>query len=120
MKRDVGAPPLPLAGEGVGGWGPVSGAGEIKNASRAATSVRASGPWQSARRQLTRSRLAVFGLVILVVLLATALFADVLAPYPYTLQDVNNARRGPSLAHWLGTDELGRDMLSRVMYGARI
>jgi ABC-type dipeptide/oligopeptide/nickel transport system permease subunit len=82
--------------------------------------MRVRGPWRSAWRQLTRSRLAVFGLAILVVLLATALFADVLAPYPYTLQDVNSARRGPSLAHWLGTDELGRDMLSRVMYGARV
>jgi ABC-type dipeptide/oligopeptide/nickel transport system permease subunit len=62
----------------------------------------------------------VLGLVILVVLIATAVLADVLAPYPYTLQDVTNARRGPSVAHWLGTDELGRDMLSRIMYGARI
>ncbi len=81
---------------------------------------RTQGPWRSAWRQLRRSRLAMFGLIVLTLLLATALLADVLAPYPYTLQEVTNARKGPSPAHWLGTDELGRDMLSRVMYGARI
>src|SRR4051812_6416383 len=100
----------------------VSGhAGTPRVASRAIVpESQTRGPWRTAWHELTRSRLTVFGLVLLALLLATALFADVLAPYPYTLQEVTNARKGPSPAHWLGTDELGRDMLSRVMYGARV
>jgi ABC-type dipeptide/oligopeptide/nickel transport system permease subunit len=54
------------------------------------------------------------------VLTGLALLADVLAPYPFAYQDTSIARQGPSRAHWLGTDELGRDMLSRLMHGARI
>ena len=66
------------------------------------------------------SKFALFGLALLALLLLTAIFADVLAPYPPTAQNVALGRRGPSAAHWLGTDELGRDMLSRLIYGARI
>jgi len=81
---------------------------------------RIEGPWRSAGRRLLASRLALFGAVVLATLALVAVFADVLAPYPYWAQDVANTRRGPSAAHWLGTDELGRDMLSRIMYGGRV
>ncbi|MCC6179311.1 MAG: ABC transporter permease [Chloroflexi bacterium] len=86
----------------------------------ALAAARGDGPWRSAWRSLLRHRLAVFGLAVLAALVLVALLADVLAPYSYTQQAVSNARRGPSAAHWLGTDELGRDMLSRLMYGARV
>jgi ABC-type dipeptide/oligopeptide/nickel transport system permease subunit len=82
--------------------------------------ARPAGPWVLAWRQLRRSKLALFGLAVLVVLLLTAALADVVAPYSPTAQRVTIARQGPSAAHWLGTDELGRDMLSRLIYGARI
>ena len=100
-------------------------AGQVVVPSRVAASTqtipgRVHGPWRSAWQSLLASKLAVLGLVVLAILALVALFADVLAPYSYTVQDVPNARRGPSAAHWLGTDELGRDMLSRLMYGARI
>lgn len=49
-----------------------------------------------------------------------ALLADVLAPYPFTQQTPERAYQGPSSAHWLGTDQLGRDMLSRLLHGARV
>ena len=71
-------------------------------------------------RQVSRSKLALFGLAVLAILLLVAVFADLVAPYSVTQQNVALARRGPSAAHLLGTDELGRDMLSRLIYGARI
>lgn len=58
------------------------------------------------------------GFVLVVVVMA--LLAPVLAPYPYDLQNLLSANQSPSRAHWLGTDEFGRDLLSRIIYGARI
>lgn len=66
------------------------------------------------------NKAAVFGLVILVILIVCALFADVLAPYDYAAQDLKNRFLTPCLAHPFGTDNLGRDILSRVLYGTRI
>ena len=50
----------------------------------------------------------------------SALFAPWIAPYPFDVQDPSRLLQSPSMAHWLGTDRLGRDLLSRVMYGARV
>jgi oligopeptide transport system permease protein len=83
-------------------------------------SLAPTGPWQLAWIQLRRSKFALFGLGLLAVLLLAALCADLIAPYSPTAQNVALARRGPSAAHWLGTDELGRDMLTRLIYGGRI
>ncbi|HEX6118022.1 MAG TPA: ABC transporter permease [Dongiaceae bacterium] len=55
----------------------------------------------------------------LVVLILLALFAPWITPYPYDAQDLKIASHAPSLANWLGTDEFGRDVLSRIIYGAR-
>jgi ABC-type dipeptide/oligopeptide/nickel transport system permease subunit len=85
-----------------------------------AGAARPDGPWRMAWRQLRRSKLALFGLAVLVLLALVAIFADLVAPYSATQQNVALARRGPSAAYWLGNDELGRDMLSRLIYGARI
>jgi ABC-type dipeptide/oligopeptide/nickel transport system permease subunit len=108
--------PLRVQGGGTGGED-IPGPG----ASRAeAISPRPAGPWRLAWHRLWKSRLAVFGMAVLAVLLLAALFAESVAPYPYAAQNVAIARQGPSAAHWLGTDELGRDMLSRLIYGARV
>ena len=67
-----------------------------------------------------RSRGAGFGVVVLLVLLLTALTADLIAPYsPVQFQDADVLEQ-PSLSHFLGTDQLARDTLSRVIYGARV
>lgn len=71
-------------------------------------------------RRLKKNRLAMFGLVILVILVLTALFADFIAPYPYDLQDYSSVKQFPSKAHPFGTDNYGRDIFSRVIYGTRV
>jgi peptide/nickel transport system permease protein len=68
---------------------------------------------------VTRKYLASFGLAILVLMVLTAVFADIIAPYSPTKQDVDIALSAPSFQHLLGTDQLGRDVLSRLMLGAR-
>jgi len=58
-------------------------------------------------------------LAVLVLIAMAALFAPWVAPYPYDIQNLSATNKDPSLAHWLGTDEFGRDVLSRIIYGAR-
>lgn len=58
--------------------------------------------------------------VLLVLLVVISVLAPWLAPYPPNQQDLVNALQGPSGAHWLGTDDLGRDVLSRLMYGGQV
>jgi ABC-type dipeptide/oligopeptide/nickel transport system permease subunit len=70
-------------------------------------------------RRFARNRPAVFGLLIIVLMLVLAALAEVIAPYDWRAQDIVNRFSGPSPRHLLGTDELGRDILSRVLYGAR-
>lgn len=71
-------------------------------------------------RRIKRSRLAVAGLLIILALLFTALFADILAPYPYDKQNLQENFQSPGWQHPFGTDEFGRDIFSRVIYGSRI
>ena len=70
-------------------------------------------------RQLVADRTALAGLVIVAVVLLAALGAPLLAPHDPTAQDVLNRLQSPSAAHPLGTDHLGRDEFSRILYGAR-
>ncbi len=64
-------------------------------------------------------RVVIFGLVVLVILLLTAILAPWIAPYNPYKQDLDNVKGQPSVEHWLGTDTLGRDTLSRIIYGSR-
>ena len=75
--------------------------------------------WGDAFRRLIRNRMSMFSLVIVVLVLVIAIFGPALSPYDYTKQDIFNTSQPPSAEHWLGTDELGRDILSRLMWGAR-
>lgn len=69
--------------------------------------------------RLLRNPVAVVSLAVLFVLIAAAVFAPLLAPYDPIAQDLSASRQGPSAAHLLGTDALGRDLLSRIMWGGR-
>ncbi len=75
--------------------------------------------WRDAWFRLKRNRLAVFGLAVIVVLGLTAIFGPYLTPYDYLSQDLDARNLAPSLAHLFGTDDLGRDVFSRVVYGTR-
>ncbi|WP_040213236.1 ABC transporter permease [Clostridium polynesiense] len=78
------------------------------------------GPVMEILERFTRNKLAMLGLIILILLILSAVFADVLAPYGYDDQLVSRALQGPSSQHWFGTDKFGRDQFSRVLYGGRI
>jgi peptide/nickel transport system permease protein len=71
-------------------------------------------------RAITRHRLATAGLVIIVFLVLIAIFAPLLSPYSPYEQDLYHVLSPPSAIHWLGTDNLGRDLFSRILYGARV
>ena len=72
--------------------------------------------WES----FSRNRLALVGLILLAVLLCAAIFGPMLSPYPYDGMDAMSRNQASSAAHWFGTDQMGRDILTRVLYGARV
>lgn len=84
--------------------------------SRGRTQTHAALVW----RRLRRSKTAVAGLIIVGVYLFLALCGPWLAPYDPYFQDLNLSYLRPCMAHWLGCDEFGRDILSRLLYGARV
>ncbi len=77
-------------------------------------------PFADVMMRLARSPLAMFGLAIIFVLVFCAIFAEVISPYSPIKQDLMHMFETPTSAHWLGTDEFGRDILSRLIYGARV
>lgn len=79
-----------------------------------------SNPWLEAWRRLLKSKIGVAGMVIIVLLLLVAIFAPMLAPYDPYEQNILSRYKSPSAQHILGTDEMGRDILSRIIYGSRI
>jgi ABC-type dipeptide/oligopeptide/nickel transport system permease subunit len=81
--------------------------------------IKGRSQWGEFWRRLRRNRPAVVGLIIAVLLYVTALFAPWLAPYGYDEQNLDAVEQPPSWAYPLGTDEVGRDLLSRIIWGTR-
>ena len=77
------------------------------------------GFWQDAMYRYFKNKLAVLGLIISLIIIIITLFAPWIAPYTYEEQDYTKIGTPPSLENLMGTDELGRDILSRVIYGGR-
>lgn len=75
--------------------------------------------WRDAWRRLLLNRLATVGFVVVSCFLTVAILGPVIAPRDFLAQDVHRALEGPSADYWLGTDALGRDIFSRLIYGAR-
>ncbi|WP_322902972.1 nickel transporter permease [Paenibacillus campi] len=86
---------------------------------RPAQTIR-SGPWRDGIRLFMRNRTAVVGLVIVLLFIVLALIAPWITRYEYTAQVLADRLQPPSAKHWFGTDDLGRDIFTRTIYGARI
>jgi oligopeptide transport system permease protein len=95
--------------------GPLAGAVPAARAAVHGTSL-----WRDGVRRLLRNRLAMAGGIVIVLLCLVAIFADVLAPLPYTKTNFDRLNEAPTRDYPLGTDQLGRDLLSRMIYGARV
>src|ERR671916_2851804 len=93
---------------------------QIQHDAVAAPGVEARSRREDFLRVFFSNRLAVFGTAILSIFILMAVFAPLIAPYDPFQQDLAGKFAPPSRAHFLGQDELGRDILSRVIYGARI
>jgi peptide/nickel transport system permease protein len=91
----------------------------VLSAAAVSASDELESPARRALRRLFRRRGAVIGLVILSIFILLAVFAPLVAPYDPIATSWTLVRKPPSAAHWFGTDELGRDVLARVIYGAR-
>lgn len=71
-------------------------------------------------QRLARNKLALFGTLLVIIVVLSAIFADIIAPYDPALQDIPNKFSMPSGEHLLGTDNYGRDILSRIIFGGRV
>src|SRR4030095_16775967 len=115
LGRALDSPPEASPQDGVSGQDPRSNA-----ALSSEPRIRSSSLWRDGARRLLRNRLAVAGGIMIVLLCLVAIFADFLAPLPYTKTNFGRLNEGPSRDYPLGTDQLGRDLLSRMIYGARV
>jgi len=88
-------------------------------APHAATPATPAGPWRRAWRKLRRRRGALVGLAVVLAFVAMALFSPWIAPQDPIATSWSAIRQAPSAEHWFGTDEIGRDVLSRVIWGTR-
>ncbi len=77
-------------------------------------------PWHDAFRRLRRNRLAILGLTVLLVFVIAAILSPWIAPFPFDKTNLPFGAKPPTRAHVLGTDELGRDLFTRLLFGARI
>jgi peptide/nickel transport system permease protein len=77
-------------------------------------------PWKVAIKKLKKNKLALFGLVFITILILVAAFASVISPYDRDFIDTAKIYGKPSMQHLLGTDELGRDVFTRMIYGTRV
>ena len=76
--------------------------------------------WKDAFDRLISNKLSLFGSIYILLIVILALITPLIAPYDYAYQDLDLGPSGPSASHWLGTDTLGRDLLTRMMYGSRV
>ena len=76
--------------------------------------------WQDVWKRFRRDPLAIFGLCVILVMTIACIFVPIFSPSSYSGMDLTNMNAGPSLSHPCGTDQMGRDLFIRLLYGARI
>lgn len=91
-----------------------------KNRVLSAEEVKGVSLWLDAWRRLKKNKMAIVGGIIVMIFILIAIFANVIAPYSYETIDMPNQYQPPSKQHLFGTDSLGRDLFSRVIYGSRV
>ena len=92
----------------------------LSKAAQGAVIDKHTGPWRDAWRIFRRNKAAMFGLYLIVFFVIIALVAPLIAPYDYKDPQLMSRLQSPSSEHWFGTDDLGRDIFTRILYGARI
>ncbi|WP_027415820.1 ABC transporter permease [Aneurinibacillus terranovensis] len=91
------------------------------NSGRARAAVSPpSSPWRDAWNQLKKQRIALVGLGVILLFILLGILAPLLTPYSWDQGKLSDRLISPNSHHWLGTDDLGRDLLTRILYGARI
>ena len=91
----------------------------VFTASRTHAAIAKTGPWRRAWLRLRRRRGAIVGLAVVVIFIMLAVFSPGIAPQDPIATSWTAIRQAPSAAHWFGTDDIGRDVLSRVIWGTR-
>ncbi len=108
-------------GEGdVGFTEPSSGFGGVESQATALGGIRRQSQFGDVRKRFMRNKLAVLGLVMISTVALVAILAPWISPEDPLKQDLLNTQAEPSAGHWFGTDEIGRDQLSRLIHGSRI
>jgi peptide/nickel transport system permease protein len=99
----------------------VTGESALEGTTEAGLELKARSQWSYARSRFLRHRLAMTGLVVLVIVFGAGIFANYIAPYSFDQIDLTNVLHGPTTTgnHFFGTDEIGRDFFSRTIYGIR-
>ncbi len=92
---------------------------DVAAAERTTPKVKRQTEFVVVARRLSQNSSAVIGFVVAVFLVLMAIFAPLIAPYGYAKQDLSHTRQAPSALHIMGTDELGRDIFSRIVWGSR-
>lgn len=93
---------------------------DINKEKNLATESTVIGPWKIMWKRLRRNKLAMLGLIVIIIMAIAAIFAPFLTPYGRDAVNLVNGNAKPSSEHILGTDSLGRDILTRLLYGGRI
>ena len=76
--------------------------------------------WKDAWRRFRKNKLALFGVIVIILLAIMALIGEPISGQSYDKTNLMNANKSPSADHWFGTDNLGRDVFARTWYGAKI